>query len=195
MTKARPTKVPVMRRAQPYQDWKKELQIWQVINSTLEVDRRIQAGILFQCLEDTARQIVSSEMTVDDIISIDGVQNIIRTLDHFYLGNKTQNAYNNINDLLQYQCSPNDTMESFLVQFQVKVNRVKASGTVLSEGVLGYTLLNSANLPKKKHALVKATCDELNFKNVKKQLEKIGFTKFTSKNSIIKFFHSSRICF
>ena len=73
-------------------------------------------------------------------------------------------------------------MENFLVKFQLKVNKARASGTVLSERVLGYILLNSANLPEEKHYVVKAMCDELNFKNVIAQLKKIGFSK-SIKNS------------
>ena len=61
--------------------------------------------------------------------------------------------------------------------FQLKVNKVKASGTKLSDGVLAYTLLNCANLPEDKYDLIKATCTELSYKNVRAQLEKMGFRK------------------
>ena len=74
-----------------------------------------------------------------------------------------------------------ETMQNFIIQFLLKVNKVKSYGTVLSEGVLGYTLLNSANLSEDKRDMVKATYSELNFNNVKAQLEKIGFPKCQSK--------------
>jgi hypothetical protein len=54
---------------------------------------------------------------------------------------------------------------------------------VLSDGVLGYTLLNCANLSQEKHDMVKATCDELSYKEVKAQLEKVGFEKSDAKCS------------
>ena len=47
-----------MRKHQPYVDWRKELEVWQVTNTTLEVDKKIQAGILFESLEGSPRQIV-----------------------------------------------------------------------------------------------------------------------------------------
>ena len=74
-------------------------------------------------------------------------------------------------------------MENFIIQFQLIVNKVKASGTVLSDGVLGYTLLNSANLSEEKRDMVKATCDVLSFRNVKMQLEKVGFGKLRPSTS------------
>ena len=58
MNKSRSTKVPAMRKHQPYVDWRKELEVWQVTNTTLEVDKKIQAGILFESLEGSPRQIV-----------------------------------------------------------------------------------------------------------------------------------------
>ena len=90
MSKAKPTKVPTMKRDQPYKNWRKELLIWQVTNSTLEVDKKVQGGVLFQSLEGIAHQIVLSELTVHDITSEDGVDNIIRTLDYFFMGDSMQ---------------------------------------------------------------------------------------------------------
>ena len=182
MSKSRCTKVPAMRENQPYLDWKKELQVWEVTNTTLEVEKRIQAGVLFESLDGIARQTVLSELTVNEITAEDGVRNIISTLDHFFSGNETKNAYNAIDDLLNYRCDKNSTMESFIVEFQLRVNKVKASGTLLSDGVLGYILLKSANLTDDKHDMVKATCNDLTYNNVKIQLEKIGLSRSVSKN-------------
>ena len=175
------TKAPVMKPNQQYQDWKKELRIWEATNVALGVDAKIQAGILFESLDGTARQTVLSELSVEEITCNDGVKNIMKTLDFFFSGNETQNSYNVIDDLLKFKCEPKMSIESFIIDFQLKVNRVKASGTVLSDTILGYALLNAANLPHDKHDMVKATCDILTFNKVKAQLEKIGLRK-SSKN-------------
>ena len=177
------SKVPAMRRDQPYSDWVKELQIWEGTNTILQVDKKVQAGVLFQSLEGLSRQTVLSELSVAEILAEDGVEKILFTLDRFFLGNEIQNSYNAIDELLRYKCNKGDTMENFIVQFQLKVNKVKASGTVLPEGVLGYALLNSANLPEDKHSMIKATCESLSFKNVKIQLEKVGLATSGSTSS------------
>ena len=174
---SKPTKVPVMKPDQPYEEWKKELRIWEVTNLTLGVEKKIQAGTLFQALEGIPRQTVLSELTVEQITDEEGVKNILQTLDCFYLGNETQNAFNVIDELLNFKCKPDITVENFIIEFQLKVNKVKANGTKLSDGILGYALLKAANLPSDKHDMVKATCDELNYKNVKSQIEKIGLSK------------------
>lgn len=183
------TKVPVMKNNQQYVDWKKELQIWKNTNTVLQVDKQIQAGILFESLEGIPRQTVLSELSVSEITDVNGFENIIRTLDEYFVGNETQNAYTVIDELLQFKCEKGSSIENFIIEFQLKVNKVKASGTTLSDGVLGYALLNAANLPDDKHSMIKATCDELTYKVVKCQLEKIGFTKSGCKSLKLKNSH------
>ena len=183
MSKSRCTKVPVMRENQPYGDWKKELNIWHVTNTTAEVDSKLQAGVLFESLEGIARKTVLSELTVDEITHTNGVANIISTLDHFFIGNETHNAFSAMDELMSFKCDKDSTLSNFVVEFQLKANKVKASGTVLSDGVLGYMLLRSANLTSEKNDMIKATCDDPTYKNVKAQLEKIGLARSTSKSS------------
>jgi len=66
------------------------------------------------------------------------------------------------------------TLEQFLIEFKLRQNKAVAAGTVLSDSVLGYTLLQCANLPPDKIEMVRATCTDLTFNSVKAQLGKIG---------------------
>lgn len=175
MSKAKPTKVPVMRQNQPYGDWKKELEVWEATNKILDVDSKILSGTLFESLEGISRQTVLSELTVAEITAEEGVKNITDTLDKFFLGNVTQNAYSVIDDFFIYKRPSETTMEKFIIEFQLKVNKVKASGTTLSDEVLGYALLKAANLSDDKHSMCRATCNDMKFSTVKTQLEKVGF--------------------
>ena len=97
---SKPTKVPAMRKGQPYGDWRKELKVWEATNTSLNVDKNIQSGTLFESLEGTARQTVLSELSVAELTADDGIQNITNTLDKFFLGDETQNAYNAIDELM-----------------------------------------------------------------------------------------------
>lgn len=174
-----------MKDVQHYNDWKKEIQVWVVMNSVLKVDNKIQSGILFESLQGTTKKVVLSELSASEIINENGVQNIINILDQFFLGNEIQNGYQAIDELMQYKCGENSPVTTFLMEFQVKVNRVKASGTVLSEGLLGYMLLRAANLSEHKNNLIKATCVELSYQNVKTQLKKIGLMKSQAENRLL----------
>ena len=175
-----------MRKNQQYTDWKKELHVWESTNNVQAVDKRIQAGVLFESLDGIARAAVLSELSLSELTSVDGVENIIKTLDEFFIGNETQSAYSAIDELLQFKCDHGVAIDHFILEFQLKMNKVKATGTVVSDGVLGYALLNAANLPHDKHDMIKATCDNLTYKNVKRQLEKIGLAKSNLRSSKFK---------
>ena len=83
MGKAVPTKVPVMKKNQPYEDWMKRIQVWKATNTVLGVEKKIQAGVLFESLKGNPQQIVLSELKVAEIIADDGIKNITDTLDNF----------------------------------------------------------------------------------------------------------------
>lgn len=176
-----------------YADWKKELCIWQATNAALGVEGKVQAGMLFGSLstakDDVPYKTVLNELTVEEISSEDGVKNIIRILDQYYIGNETQMAFSNIDDLMRFKCKPGTSIENFLIEFQIKANNVKTSGTILSDGVLGYALLCAANLPEDKLDMVKTTCDDLSYKSVKAQLQKIGLGKSGARS---KYFAASK---
>ena len=114
---------------------------------------------------------------MEQITSDDGVKNIIETLNYFYSGNEIQKAFDAIDDLMHFQCTPGLSIEQFIMMFQLKVNKVKSTDTVLSDGLLGYVLLKAANLSDFNNNLVKATCNQLTYENVKTQLQKIGLRK------------------
>lgn len=168
------TKVPVFRKDMLYSDWKKELSIWEATNNIRGVDPKVQAGLLFESLEGKARQTVLSELTVEQITGANGVKEITNKLDSFFAGNVTISAFQAHDDLNNFRRNAGTNMENFLIEFQLKVNKVKASGTTLTDDVLGYTLLNSANLSREKRDLCRLTCTDLKFATVRAQLEKIG---------------------
>ena len=144
--KLKTTKVPVMKPNQLYEDWRKELQVWKAINTAIGVKSIIQAGCLFQALEGVPSQAVLSEMTVEQICCEVGIENILKTLDYFYSENDIHKAFDAIDDLMNFKCILGITIETFIAKFQLKVNWVKSTGTVLSDGVLAYALLKAANL-------------------------------------------------
>lgn len=176
------TKVPSMRDDTLYSDWKKELSIWEQTNIIRGVSKSVLAGELFESLHGTARSTVLSELTIAQIICDDGVKNISEKLDEFFIGDKVQNAFTANDDFMKFRRDPNMNLEQFLIEFKLRQNKVAAAGTTLSDGVLGYILLQCANLPSDKVEIVKATCTDLTYQNVKAQLSKIGLGKSLSSN-------------
>ena len=168
------TKVPVMRDDAHYSDWKKELMIWQKANIIRGVDKKVLAAELFESLQGKARATVLSELDIDVILHDDGIKNILAKLSEYFTGDKVHNSFQAHDELLKFRRDPSMSLEDYLIEFQLRMNKVKASGTVLDAGFLGYALLDCANMPEKRTELVRATCDTFDFKTVKQQLEKIG---------------------
>jgi hypothetical protein len=54
---------------------------------------------------------------VDQITADDGVKNIISTLDNFFLGNETKNAYNAMDELMKYKREIDLSVENFMLNF------------------------------------------------------------------------------
>ena len=195
MAKAvKPTKVPSMREDLLYCDWKKEIEVWKFTNDNLGCSKEVQAGTLFESLTGQARSTVLSSLKVSEITSANGVVNILKTLDEFFLGNEVKNAFEAHDELVKFKRKPHTPFKEFLVEFQLKVNKVRLSGTELSDGVLGYILLKCANLSSNQENMVRATCATLDFKTVKAQLEKIalvdkcseekGSVEYTAKSEV-----------
>ena len=199
MAKAvKPTKVPILHDDSAYSDWKMEIEIWETTNTILGCSKSVLAGSLFESLTGQARSTVLSELQVKNIVCDAGVENIKLTLDKFYLENEVKSAFEAHDDLVKFRRKSNQNFKEFLVEFQLKVNKVKLTGTDLSEGVLGYILLNCANLSQDKVDMIRATCDKLDYKNVKAQLQKIALdnaepsSKETAKYTSTTEAHSSR---
>ena len=178
------TKVPTLQDDTVYSDWKTEIQIWEHTNTDLGCTKKVLAGTLFESLIGQARSTVLSELEVSKIVCEEGVENIKKTLDDFFLENEVKTAFEAHDELVNFRRKLNTSFKDFLVEFQLKVNKVKQSGTKLSDGVLAYTLLQCANLSKEKVDMIRATCDNLDYKTVKKQLQKIALDGPTSKENV-----------
>ena len=63
----KPTKVPCMNENVAYSDWKKEIEIWEMTNTPLGVDKKVLVGSLFESLTGKARSTVLSSLQVKDI--------------------------------------------------------------------------------------------------------------------------------
>ena len=146
-------------------------------NLKREVDKIVLAGQLYESLNGRSRSIVLSELSVEQISNDCGVNNIIDTLDRFFDVDSVRNTFEVYDELIRFKRDSHMNVQDFLIEFQLRSNKVKASGITLSDGMLGYTLLNCANLLSDTVDLIRATCDDLDYKTVKEQLKKIGFGK------------------
>ena len=162
-----------MRDDFPYADWKKEVKIW---CSFTDLDKKKQGGALFLSLKGKARETVlagiadiDAEFAKDDI-----VDKIIKCLDSLYLKDKTESAFEAFDSFIKFRRPKDMSIQKYLVEFNLKNKKLITHKMALPDGVLAYALLTCANLSKEQTQLCRATCDELKFDTMKKQIEKIA---------------------
>lgn len=160
---------PPFNKGDNYENWKKTLEIWQLV-TPLEVNK--QGAAIFLSLEKEAREAVL-ELPQEDIAGDEGVNNILNCLDNLYLKDKTQSAFEALEEFESLKRKDNQSIKDFCNQFDLAYNKTKNFGTTLSTDVLAFRLMKSANLKKDQEDLVKATIGDLNFENMKTHLKKI----------------------
>ena len=107
------------------------------------------------------------------ITSDDGVKHITKRLDSLFKKNELLKKYEALEAFENYKRSNSTSVQEFLNEFTQRYNKTKSYGTTMSEDILAYRLLKSANLSEQNEQLAKATASDLKFDVMKDQLKKI----------------------
>ena len=170
---------PLLSKSKSYDDWLKSVEIWRKF-TTLESEKQGPAIVL--SLEGMAQDAVL-ELDSNQISHTDGVTIIIDRLNKIYKKDRLTQNYNALEDCryTKETYKRNTTsIRDFSTEFEKRYHKTKSYGTQISDDVLAYRLLKSANLSTRDEQLVKATITELKYDSVKSKLIKI----FSDNNDI-----------
>ena len=120
-----------------YAEWKKELDIW---SDFTDLDAERQGGALFLTLTGKARQAVLAGVSRDKIKETTGLKAITKCLDDLFEKDKSQSSFTAYEDFTSYRRSKNCSIQEYLVEFNIKYNKVKSFEMVLPDGVLAFYL-------------------------------------------------------
>ena len=73
--------------------------------------------------------------------------------------------------------------EEFLIEFNIRYSKIKSLDMTLPDGVLAYYVLKCANLSEEQINICKATCDNLTYDLMRKQIERVTSSAAKNKNS------------
>lgn len=172
-----------MRDGLPYAEWKKELDIWEDFT---ELDSNRKGGALFLTLTGKARETVLSGVSREKIKSTTGLSEITKCLDGLYEKDKSQSAFAAYDDFTSFRRKHDISIQDYVVEFNLKYNRIKSYDMVLPDGVLAYYLLKCANLTEEQSNICKATCSELDYKTMRAQIEKVTSTVNKDKSESVE---------
>ena len=160
---------PLLSKSSLYSDWKKKVKIWADF-TTLEKKKHGAAVLL--TLEGSAEEAVL-ELDLEVINSNAGLDRVIEKLDKLYLKDTTLEKFEALEKFDTYKRNAETSIQEHIHQFDKLYYKLHSHGTTISEDLLAYKLLKSANLSKTDEKLAKGTVTELNLANVKAQLKKI----------------------
>ena len=112
------------------------------------------------------------EMDESDIIKENGVDFIIEYLNRLFKKDSTVIKYQTLEAFMTFKRPSNMSIQAYLNEFDKRLFKTKSYGTVMSDDILAYRLLKSANLSSFHEELVKATILDLQYNIMKDQLKK-----------------------
>ena len=160
---------PKLNEDMQYEAWTKEVNLWSLC---CKLDKKEQGPALALSLSGHARQ-AAMEIDTPTMNSDQGLQAVINKLDGLYLKDVNQRIYVALKNFECYKRSVDTSMDNFLNQFDLRYNKLKAHGIVLPDIVLGYRMIESANLTQNRNELVRISAGCMSYTEIKKQLRKL----------------------
>lgn len=164
---------PEMRDNLLYEDWKKELDIWLMFT---DLAKERQGPAIFLTLKGKARETLLAELKPVELGTADGPAKITTALDKLYVKNASASAFNAFENFSLFRRSNTMSIKDYIIEFNLRLCKIKSHDMTLPEGVLAYYLLSCANLPDEQTALCRATCSNLTYADMKTQIERVSTT-------------------
>ena len=177
------------RRRDEYSKWKKLYSVWSIVS---KVAKKTRGGLIILSLDEETREEVLEQLAIDDLKGKNSEKRVITVLDEIFKKDESITAYKIYEEFELYTRPANCAVSDYCKEFHRKYQKVKGSGNELSEPVLAYRLLKSANLNETDVKLIIATVPQITYDEMSKQLQKTfvgeipSITNSCSKNSSTK---------
>ena len=160
---------PKLNEDMQYEAWVKEVNLWSLC---CKLEKEEQGPALALSLSGHARQ-AAMDIDTNLMKSADGLQAVINKLDGLYLKDVNQRIYVALKTFERFRRTDEVSMDDYLNQFDLRYNKLKAHGIILPDIVLGYRMLESANLSQSRNELVRISAGCMSYDEIKKQLRKL----------------------
>ena len=154
---------PSLSKCKTYEDWLKLIKIWR---SFTELPAKRQGSALVFFLEDEALDAVL-EIDEAETAGENGVDAIKNRLNRLFKIDSTITKYQAFESFMTSKRPSTKSIQACLDEFDKQLFK-----TTMSDDILAYQLLNSANLSTHHEELIKATIPDLQYNIMKDQLKK-----------------------
>ena len=162
---------PVFTTQKPYSRWVDEIKAWQALTD-LDVKKR-GIAIALSLPEDgqnSIRDKVFSELTVDVLNADDGVEKLIEFMDKIFKKDELSEAYEAYTEFDRFRRSKATSMEDYVTEFEKLYNKTKKFKMDLPQPVLAFKLLECSELDMKDRQLVLTGVNYANVADLFKQM-------------------------
>ena len=151
-------------------NWKKDIQVWKVIVGSEK--KKQSAAAVYLSLKGTARDAVR-DVDLEALQSDNGLEELIELLDGVYLKDTSTQAYCAFRDFVGYKRASGESFATFVVEFEKRYREITKYKMELPSGAKAYFVLQAANLTEENERLARTTVDELEYDDMKKQIQKV----------------------
>ena len=178
-TSYNPDKVPPpLSDSSSYQDWRKIVDLWGKFTTC--APNKQGMAVIFSLKSSDQQKVLS--IPTEQICAEDGLETVLKRLDELYLEDETLEMYSALEDFESYKRPSSLLINDFLIEFELKYDKIKNHGITYPEELLGFRLLKAANLSSADEKLAKAT-SHLKYPTMKLQLKKL----FSEKKGLQQF--------
>ena len=140
-----------------YENWKKEIIIWQHIP---KLESKKQALAIFLSLKGKARETIL-EIDIESLNKEDGVEKVLVQLDKVRFKDKIELVYQAYDTFEKFKRPSEMSIAAFVVEFERLYCKAKACNMVWPNGNLAYKFLRNANVSSSHTKLVRTTITKL----------------------------------
>ena len=160
---------PSLSASKNYDDWKKKINIRSRIST---LDAKTKASQVFMSLSGEAEDAVM-ELEEEEIYHDNGLTKILERLDKLYKKDETLQKVQYLEKFESYKRTEDMRILQHILKFDQLYNKLVKYGTTVSDDILAFKLMKSANLGEPDEKLAKAS-SEMTYTAMKTQLKKWG---------------------
>ncbi|XP_057310466.1 uncharacterized protein LOC130648431 [Hydractinia symbiolongicarpus] len=175
---------PVFNDKKPYNRYVDELKAWTLLTD-LEKQKQGIAVALSLPEEDSTqvRDKVFSEISIADLNKEDGIDTLIAFMDNLFKKDELTDMYEHYTNFDRYKRKSDETIESYIIEFEKLYNKTKKFDMGLPDSVLAFKLLDGACLKHSDRQLILTGVNYEEVNTMFKQM-KIALKKFFGEQSL-----------
>ena len=136
-----------------YATYEKDLKRWTTL-TTLAPEKQANMVIHFIPDDDPIKEKIDTQMTDEELSCKEGITNLLKFLAEIYKTDDMGEAYDNYVEFVKLRRKPGVSIKTFISEWENSYHKVKNNGCEMSDMVLAFNVLDTADLSEMDRKLV-----------------------------------------